>query len=696
MRNQSKVLLLVMLVLAFEITLGSTPLPAANSVRIDCPVIKPTVVVGDSVAIPVRITNDVDLGGFSLGFHYNSSTVQITSISMAGSILAAGPLQKKFVPASGLVLIGWVDFSGSTPVTPQTDGLVFTMYMRILPGAAYQCVDIDSAFVPPAGAFIFSPVIGNKIEPGYSDCGTGDVIIGGSQCPSSNTAPVVSDIPNQTVAEHGTFATITLDNYVTDAESPASAMVWGATSASPNGFSVVIAPSTRVATISYSAGEFSGSAVFTFTATDPGGLTGSDTARFTVTPVNDPPHVSGIPDQSLAYGADFATINLDSYVTDPDNTPAELVWTYAGNVALTVAISPAHVATITKPSPSWSGTEHIIFTATDPGALASSDTAAFTIASAVPVMKIDPDTLTFSAYAGGANPAGKGTVITNAGNGTLTWNAAEATAWFSLSSASGTAPSGFTVNVDITGLAPGAYTGNVTVTSPEANNSPQLLTVNLTVLNPVDILLTPDSLRFTAHENGQNPPGQEVVITNAIPSGMQFNWGAIETSPWLSMSATTGTSPSTVTFNVDITGLGMGTYTTQVIIEQTATAKSLGVTFDMDTINVRLIVDQATGVDDNQGSLPTSFSLNQNYPNPFNPETVIEYNLATPSHVTLTVYNVLGQKVVDIVNGFESAGRKQAVWSGKDESGRDVQSGVYFYRLTTDNFSMTRKMMLMK
>jgi hypothetical protein len=506
----------------------------------------------------------------------------------------------------------------------------------------------------------------------------------------------VSDIPNQTIAEGGSFATINLDNYVTDAESADNLITWTAISANPNNFSVNINASTRVATISFPGGEFSGSAVFTFTATDPGSLSASDTARFTVTPVNDAPVVAGIPDQILPYGATFATINLDNYVTDPDNTPAEMIWSYSGNIQLTIAISPTRVATITKPSPDWSGSESIIFTATDPGLLSDADTATFSIAAPTPIIEITPDTLTFSAYAGGSNPIGQGAMITNTGNGTLNWTAAEATSWLSLSSASGTAPSGFTVNTDITGLAPGSYVGDVTVTAAGAFNSPQVLKVILNINNPVDIKLTPDSLSFYARKGELNPPSKDVSITNAIASGVEFNWGAIETSPWLSLSATTGTSPATVSFSVDITDLSVGTYNTLVEIKQVSVTTSMGVTDDIDTVYVKLLVDQPTDVEDDQGAVPKSYSLEQNYPNPFNPETVIEYNLPASGHVTLTVFNVVGQKVVDVVNGYQSAGNKQAVWNGRDQNGREVQSGVYFYRLTADNFTMTRKMMLLK
>jgi len=103
-----------------------------------------------------------------------------------------------------------------------------------------------------------------------------------------------------------------------------------------------------------------------------------------------------------------------------------------------------------------------------------------------------------------------------------------------------------------------------------------------------------------------------------------------------------------------------------------------------------------TGVADNQGQ-PTRFSLDQNYPNPFNPSTVIGYALPADSRVSLTVYNVLGQKIATLVDGPVAAGAHQAEWRAQ------VSSGIYFYRLeassvsgSSDRFVQTRKMILMK
>jgi len=92
-----------------------------------------------------------------------------------------------------------------------------------------------------------------------------------------------------------------------------------------------------------------------------------------------PPVVSDIPDQTVAEGASFTTINLDSYVTDADNLPSEMTWTYSGNTELTVSIDVNRVATITIPTVDWNGSETITFTATDPGLLFSSDPAVFTV-----------------------------------------------------------------------------------------------------------------------------------------------------------------------------------------------------------------------------------------------------------------------------------------------------------------------------
>jgi hypothetical protein len=95
-------------------------------------------------------------------------------------------------------------------------------------------------------------------------------------------------------------------------------------------------------------------------------------------------------------------------------------------------------------------------------------------------------------------------------------------------------------------------------------------------------------------------------------------------------------------------------------------------------------------------TLPNEFSLGQNYPNPFNLETRIQISLAKSSFVTIRVFNILGEQVRTLVCEPLKAGYKVVTWDGKDKSGVDVASGIYFYQLKTKEFNETKKMMLLK
>jgi len=104
-------------------------------------------------------------------------------------------------------------------------------------------------------------------------------------------------------------------------------------------------------------------------------------------------------------------------------------------------------------------------------------------------------------------------------------------------------------------------------------------------------------------------------------------------------------------------------------------------------------IGPATGV---AGVTAWANRLFQNVPNPFNPSTTIRFELAVPADVTLIVYDVAGRVVKRLVDGRTGAGVHDAVWDGTNAAGQRVSSGVYFYRLTTDRFSKTRKMVMLK
>jgi hypothetical protein len=102
------------------------------------------------------------------------------------------------------------------------------------------------------------------------------------------------------------------------------------------------------------------------------------------------------------------------------------------------------------------------------------------------------------------------------------------------------------------------------------------------------------------------------------------------------------------------------------------------------------------GVRNEPTMVPDRFFLSQNYPNPFNPATTISYGLPQDTDVRLDVYNIMGQKVRMLVDGWQAAGYKSIIWDGHDGSGRSVASGLYFCRIKTIDYQMTRKMLMVK
>jgi hypothetical protein len=95
-------------------------------------------------------------------------------------------------------------------------------------------------------------------------------------------------------------------------------------------------------------------------------------------------------------------------------------------------------------------------------------------------------------------------------------------------------------------------------------------------------------------------------------------------------------------------------------------------------------------------AIPEVTSLLGNYPNPFNPSTSINYALSEDGFVSLKIYNTLGEEVANLVNEYQVAGIRSAVWNGRNDAGQSVASGIYIYRLTAGNVVLSEKMLFMK
>ncbi|MGE5410342.1 MAG: T9SS type A sorting domain-containing protein, partial [Clostridiales bacterium] len=106
---------------------------------------------------------------------------------------------------------------------------------------------------------------------------------------------------------------------------------------------------------------------------------------------------------------------------------------------------------------------------------------------------------------------------------------------------------------------------------------------------------------------------------------------------------------------------------------------------------------QLTSIETAHKSIPKIFEISQNFPNPFNPSTTIRYQIPYTSRVTISIYNILGQKLTELVNTIQNPGYYNAVWNAAQ-----VASGIYIYSIQADpvtgqsGFRIAKKMMLVK
>jgi hypothetical protein len=115
-----------------------------------------------------------------------------------------------------------------------------------------------------------------------------------------------------------------------------------------------------------------------------------------------------------------------------------------------------------------------------------------------------------------------------------------------------------------------------------------------------------------------------------------------------------------------------------------------------DSVSILLNQTVTDVKDEGIDQLPKLYSLSQNYPNPFNQTTKIEFTLAKSGFVSLNIYDILGRKVRTLVSEYLSFGYKSVLWDGKNDSGKDVASGIYFYHMKIGDFAETKKLVLLK
>lgn len=165
-------------------------LPSAAScfdrIHVGCPQRMNPVVPGDSIRIPVYVTNNSLLSSFHLGFTWNSAQVRITSIDLSGTALSGmqlGGLQETYFGAdTNHVFFDWIDLGGTRPFTiHSSEVLLFALNAEVQPGASNACITIDTASALPGFQRAFTPQ-GGGTTPEYVHCPGADIILGSQDC----------------------------------------------------------------------------------------------------------------------------------------------------------------------------------------------------------------------------------------------------------------------------------------------------------------------------------------------------------------------------------------------------------------------------------------------------------------------------------------------------------------------------------
>ncbi len=141
--------------------------------------------------------------------------------------------------------------------------------------------------------------------------------------------------------------------------------------------------------------------------------------------------------------------------------------------------------------------------------------------------------------------------------------------------------------------------------------------------------------------------------------------------------------------------IAAGSHTFYGVCENYVETAGSGIASNFASLSVEFFPGVVLAVGE-EGVTPAAFVLEQNYPNPFNPLTHITFSVAVPGEVELRVFDISGRPVCTLVEGWREARRYDVAWDGRDDSGNDVASGVYFYALEAPGCSETKKMVLLR
>lgn len=354
---------------------------------------------------------------------------------------------------------------GADPVG--TPSFLFTFNVNGVDGI----IDIDTCCVRPANHLSYVDEATQIVAPTFVK---GVVTVGNPIFP-----PVVTDIPDQTINEGQTFATINLDDYVSDLDDPDASLTWTATGQSQ--LLVSISPA-RVATISTPNPDWFGAETITFRATDGDAQFDTDPATFTVNPVNDPPILNNVTNKTRLAGL-LLTFGISG--SDVDNVCSTLTITMVnapGSASLTNDGSCGAEL-------NWqtvcidSGVYNVVFIISD-GVLADSQSVQITIQPNPDRFDVNPDSLSFTFAVGQTEPAAQNVNVNDPGCGEMNFEVEASEPWLLVTPPTGTTSTALSVDIDTAGLAAGEYGA--------------VITIRQTGVEPPELILVPVKLKVTA------------------------------------------------------------------------------------------------------------------------------------------------------------------------------------------------------
>jgi hypothetical protein len=318
--------------------------------------------------------------------------------------------------------------------------------------------------------------------------------------------------------------------------------------------------------------------------------------------------------------------------------------------------------------------------------------------------------------------------ILNLASSIINWSAVNLSSWMILETGSGSDDDFLIYAIATDSLNTAIYHDSVTIEDPLAFNSPLIIPIQLTVgtLDTVDILpaqgelagklQTPLYLRIgnrvnsgRLHFDFDRTMINVDSLSNPIgPSSVENRIVTIDTSGG-SFSIIIPETPDKTPVDPGYYHLGdifmtaNDSLTGTTVIEADASLDSFCLVLSdarlscpaLNSGNIEISVAMSAD-DDEYNALPNTYYLDQNYPNPFNGTTVIVFGLKRAGLVRLEIYNILGQLVDTPIFQYLPAGRHQTSWDGRDNKGREMASGIYFYRLGTGEYDAVKKLVFLK